>query len=115
MSTRHVKHPTPLFHFFLPVPRFSCSTAPEAFSRPDRVLSQAGARRVCQGWPLFGGHHQGSAFTRPSTTAGLDGSSRLHSYLIFSRLRVGGGWCYCIPITDVIFLQVLLRGPWRVR
>ena len=103
MSTRHVKPPTPLFLFFLPVPRFSCSTAPQGFSRPDRVLSQAGARRVCQGWPLFSGHRQGSAFTRPSTTAGLMGRVDYTPISYLARLRVGGG-CYCIPITDVVFL-----------
>ena len=91
MSTRHVKPPTPLFLFFLPVPRFSCSTAPQGFSRPDRVLSQAGARRVCQGWPLFSGHRQGSAFTRPSTTAGLMGRVDYTPISYLARLRVGGG------------------------
>jgi hypothetical protein len=54
MSARHVKSPTPLFSFlsFFPVP-FFCLTAPQAFSRPDRVLSQAGAHRCCQGWPAL--------------------------------------------------------------
>ena len=113
MSTRHVKPPTPLFLFFLPVPRFSCSTAPQGFSRPDRVLSQAGARRVCQGWPLFSGHRQGSAFTRPSTTAGLIGRGDYTpvcylSLSVFVSARV-------IPITECCFWQVLLRSPWPVR
>src|SRR5215475_585131 len=112
MSTRHVKPPTPLFLFFLPVPRFSCSTAPQAFSRPDRVLSQAGARRVCQGWPLFSGHRQGSAFTRPSTTAGLMGRVDYTpiSYLAPSTCRRG-----LLLYSDhgCFFWQVLLRGPWR--
>jgi hypothetical protein len=48
---------------------FPCSTAPQAFPRPDRRMPQAGARRTCQGWPLFSGHPEGSALTRPSTTA----------------------------------------------
>jgi len=34
--------------FFLPV-LFLVRPRPQAFSRPDRVLSQAGARRCCQG------------------------------------------------------------------
>jgi len=64
-----------------------------------------------------------AAFQRPPSGLGLyttehdgrlDGSGRLHSYLIFSSSTCRRG-CYCIPITDVIFWQVLLRGPWRVR
>jgi hypothetical protein len=64
-----------------------------------------------------------AAFQRPPSGLGLyttehdgrlDGSGRLHSYLIFSSFTCRRG-CYCIPITDVIFWQVLLRGPWRVR
>jgi hypothetical protein len=91
MSTRHVKSPRPFFFsFFLPVPPFSCSTAPQAFSRPDRVLSQAGARRCCQGWPLFSGHTlRGPRPLQQSSTNGrLDGSDRSHSCLLFIRLRV---------------------------
>jgi transposase InsO family protein len=51
--------PAPFFYLsFFPVP-FSCSTAPQAFSRPDRIVAGAGARRCCQGWPLFSGHPPG--------------------------------------------------------
>ena len=84
MSTRHVKPPTPLFLFFLPVPRFSCSTAPQGFSRPrPRIV----AGRRAQGVSRL------AAFQRPPSGLGLyttehdgrlDGSGRLHSYLIFS-------------------------------
>ena len=91
MSTRHVKPPTPLFLFFLPVPRFSCSTAPQGFSRPDRVLSQAGGRRCCQGWPLFSGHPSGApAFTAIEHDGRLDRSGRLHSLLV---IYVYPSWC----------------------
>jgi hypothetical protein len=38
--------PEPLFSFLIPSCPLPCSTAPQAFSRPDRVLSQAGARRA---------------------------------------------------------------------
>ena len=91
MSTPAVKSPTPSFYlsFFL-CPPFSCSTAPQAFSRPDRVLSQAGARRCCQGWPLLqrpppsGGPWP---LQQSSTTAGLMGRGRLHSCLLFICLE----------------------------
>src|SRR5215471_17175966 len=32
---------------------FSCSTAPQAFPRPDRGISDAVERRSRQGWPLL--------------------------------------------------------------
>ena len=65
--------PRALFSIFLSSCPFSCSTAPQAFSRPDRVLSQAGARRCCQGWPLFSGHTLRGLrpLQQSSTTAGL--------------------------------------------
>ena len=77
------------FSFFLSSP-FSCLTAPQAFSRPDRVLSQAGARRCCQGWPLFSGHtlRVPPAFTAIEHDGRLDGSGRLRSRLLFVPLRV---------------------------
>jgi hypothetical protein len=105
MSTRHVKPPTPLFLFFLPVPRFSCSTAPQGFSRPrPRIV----AGRRAQGVSRL------AAFQRPPSgglytteyDGRLDGSGRLHSYLIFSSSTCRRR-CYCIPITDVIFLAGL--------
>jgi hypothetical protein len=104
--------PRALFSIFLSSCPFSCSTAPQAFSRPDRVLSQAGARRCCQGWPLFSGHTLRGLrpLQQSSTTAGLDESGRLRSclfYPIFVSARV-------IPMADV-FWQVLLRSPRRVR
>src|SRR5262249_50764959 len=45
--------PAPFSFLCFSLPPFSCSTAPQAFSRPDRISSQAGARRCCQGWPLL--------------------------------------------------------------
>jgi len=39
------------------------------FPSPRPQDAEAGARRACQGWPLFSGHPQGSALTHPSTTA----------------------------------------------
>jgi hypothetical protein len=71
--------PPPPFSFlsFFPVP-FFCLTAPQAFSRPDRALSQAGARRCCQGWPLFSGHPSGApAFTAIEHDGRLDGSGSM--------------------------------------
>jgi hypothetical protein len=56
-----------------------------------------------------------AAFQRPPSGLGLyttehdgrlDGSGRLHSYLIFSSSTRRRG-CYCIPITDVVFLAGL--------
>ena len=51
-----------------------CSTAPQAFFRPDRVLSPPARTDGCQGWPLFSGHPSGlRPLQRSSTTAGLMG------------------------------------------
>jgi len=114
MSAPRVKSPSrPFFYLSFFLSFFLFDRAPQAFSRPDRVLSQAGARRCCQGWPLFSGHTLPGGL-RPlqqsSTTAGLDESGRLRSclfYPIFVSSRV-------IPMADV-FWQALLRSPWRVR
>jgi hypothetical protein len=112
MSTRHVKPPPPLFllfflSFFLP---FSSSTAPQAFPSPRPQDAAAGARRVCQGWPLFAATVRLGLYT-------TEHDGRLHG---FGRLLLS---CYLsvivsarvIPITNVAFRQVLLRSPWRVR
>jgi hypothetical protein len=102
MSTRHVKSPRLFFFsFFLSsfLSPFSCSTAPQAFSRPDRVLSRpARADAVKAG--------RSSAATPPglrplqqsSTTAGLMGRSinPVCHLSVFVSVRV-------IPITDVTF------------
>jgi hypothetical protein len=103
------------FSFFLSsYPPFFCLTAPQAFSRPDRVLSQAGARRCCQGWPLFSGHPlRASAFTAIEHDGRLDGSGSIKTpvrYLPVS-LRVNARY----PDHGCFFWQVLLRSPWRVR
>jgi hypothetical protein len=59
MSTRRVKPPAaPLSSFLSSFLPFSSSTAPQAFPRPVRRMLPPGARRVCQGSPLFGGHRQ---------------------------------------------------------
>jgi hypothetical protein len=92
---------------------FSCLTAPQAFSRPDRVLSQAGARRCCQGWPLFSGHPRGSAFTAIEHDGKLDGSGRLHSCLLFIRLK-----CQCALFRCrmfIVFGRSCYEVRWRVR
>ena len=102
MSTRHVKPPAPLFLllFFLRVPHFSCSTAPQAFSRPDRVLSRPARADGCQGWPLFSGHPSGaSAFTAIEHDGRLDWSGRL---LLSVTLSVFVS-ALVIPITDCAF------------
>jgi hypothetical protein len=75
MSTRHVKLPVPSFFFFSSSPPFFCSTAPQAFFRPDRVLSRPARADGCQGWPLFSGHPSGApAFTAIEHDGRLDGS-----------------------------------------
>jgi hypothetical protein len=56
----------PLFLLFRSFPLFDRAAG---FPSPRPQDAEAGARRACQGWPLFGGHPQGSALTRPSTTA----------------------------------------------
>jgi hypothetical protein len=68
--------------------RFFCSTAPQAFSRPDRVRSRP-TRRRCQGWPrsghrrlgLYIGEHDGM----------LDASGRMIDLLacVFWRGLIG--------------------------
>ena len=74
----HVKPPPPLFLFFLPSWPFSCSIAPQVFSPTAEKARPARAGCVKAG-RFSAATRQGSAFTRPSTTAGLDGSGRLHS------------------------------------
>src|SRR5215471_10119209 len=93
--------PTPLFLFFLPDlslvrPRRRLSPAPTA------VLSQGGARRCCQGWPLlqrppFGGPRP---LQQSSTTAGLMGRGSLTLLSVVYLSRVSAR---IIPITDVCF------------
>ena len=56
----------PLFLLFHSFPLFDRAAG---FPSPRPQDAEAGARRACQGWPLFSGHPQGSALTRPSTTA----------------------------------------------
>jgi len=112
MSAPRVKSPPRPFSIFLSSCPFSCSTAPQAFSRPDRVLSQAGARRCCQGLAALQRPHPpgAPAFTAIEHDGRLDESGRLRSclfYPIFVSARV-------IPMADV-FWQVLLRSPRRVR
>src|SRR5499433_3864503 len=69
--------PTPFsFFFFFLSPPFSCSSPPQLSPAPTAVLSWAGARRCCQGWPLLQ-RPPPSGGPRPlqqsSTTAGLMG------------------------------------------
>src|SRR5262245_6783564 len=79
MSTRHVKPPPPLFFFPFFLPRLS-------LVRPRRRLSLAPTagcwRRRAQGVSRLAAFQRppsGSAFTRPSTTAGLMGSVDYYS------------------------------------
>src|SRR5262245_7160146 len=85
MSTRHVKSPAPFSFLCFFLPPFSCSIAPQAFSRPDRISSQAGARRCCQGWPLL--QRPPPSRARPlqqsSTTAGLMGRGSITLLLYY--------------------------------
>src|SRR5262245_11921252 len=99
----------------LPPPPSFCSTAPQAFFRPDRVLSPAGARRwLSRLAPLQRPPPPGlRPLQQSSTTAGLIGRVDYTpvSYLSLIRLRVSARYsddgCY--------FWQVLLRSPWPVR
>jgi hypothetical protein len=57
MSTRHVKPPAPFSFLSFFLPPFSCSTAPQAFSRPDRrIVVGLRAEMLSSLWPLFSGH-----------------------------------------------------------
>src|SRR5215471_18969911 len=104
--------PTPLFLFFLPDlslvrPRRRLSPAPTA------VLSQGGARRCCQGWPLLQRPPFGApAFTAIEHDGRLDGSGSITLLSVIYLSRVSAR---ITPITDVAFWQALLRSPWRVR
>src|SRR5262245_17127688 len=90
MSTRHVKSPPPLFLFFLSsCPPFSCSTAPQAFSRPDRRIVVG---RRAQMLSRLAASSAATLRPRPlqqsSTTADLMGRGRLHSCCYLSVSRV---------------------------
>src|SRR5262249_17977608 len=76
-----MSRPPSLSSFFVLAPPLSFAARPRGLSPPrTAVLSQAGARRCCQGWPLLQRPPLGgSAFTASSTTATLDWSGRLHS------------------------------------
>jgi hypothetical protein len=80
-----------LFLFFLSSCPFLLFDRAAGFLPPrPPVLSQAGARRCCQGWPLFSGHTlQGaSALTAIEHDGKLDRSGRLHSCLLFILIRL---------------------------
>jgi hypothetical protein len=72
----HVKPPPPLFLFFLPSWPFSCSTAPQAFSRPDRIFAGPARADAVKAGRFFSGHHplEGLAFTAIEHDGRLDGS-----------------------------------------
>src|SRR5262249_48149203 len=98
--------------FFLPP--FSCSTAPQAFSRPDRISSQAGARRCCQGWPLLQRPppSRGPAFTAiEHGRQGLIGRVDYTPVCYLSVLSVSAHY----SDDGCCFWQALLRSPRRVR
>ena len=79
MSIPLVKPPTPLFLFFLSVPPFLLFDRAAGFLSPrPRIVAGRRAQGVSR-LAAFQRPPSGSAFTRPSTTAGLDGSGRLHS------------------------------------
>ena len=112
MSTRRVKPPPPLFLlFFLSSSPFSSSTAPQAFPRPDRRMLPPARGGCVKAGRFSAGHRQGSAFTRPSTTAGLMGSVDCSCPLLLIRHRVSARY----SDHKCGFRQVLLRSPWRVR
>jgi len=72
MRAYEVKHK--VIHILPISSSFSCRPFPlfdraAGFPSPRPQDAEAGARRACQGWPLFSGHPKGSALTRPSTTA----------------------------------------------
>jgi hypothetical protein len=94
-----------VFSFFLPFP-FSSSTAPQAFPRPDRRMLPPARAGCVKAGPLFSGPPSGSAFTRPSTTAGLMGSVDCSCPVTYpsscQRALFRSRMC---------FRQVLLRSP----
>ena len=65
------------FSFFLPGP-FLLFDRAAGFLPPRPRIVAAGARRFCQGWPLFSGHPSGApAFTAIEHDGRLGGSGRL--------------------------------------
>jgi len=97
MSTRHVKPPLSLslslslslfLSFFLEAPLFSCSTAPQAFPRPDRKMLPP-ARAGCVKAGRFSAATDRLGLYTTEHDGRLDESGRLHSCLLSIRLRVG--------------------------
>jgi hypothetical protein len=76
MSTRLSSPSGPFFLFFLSsCPAFLLFDRAAGFLPPRPRIVQAGARRCCQGWPLFSGHTQRvhRPLQQSSTTASLLG------------------------------------------
>ena len=73
-------------------PPFFCSTAPQAFFRPDRGLPPPSRADECQGWP----RSEGSAFTSASTAAcwlrRVDCSCCSSLLIAPSTMQARGGW-----------------------
>ena len=114
MSTRHVKPPAaPLFLLFF----LFFLGPPLSLVRPRRRLSLAPTagccRRRAQGVSRLAAFQRppsGSAFTRPSTTAGLMGSVDCSCPVTYPSA------CQrALFRSRMCFRQVLLRSPWRVR
>jgi hypothetical protein len=63
---------------------FSCSTAPQAFSRPDRRMPRPARAEAVKADP-FQGHPKGSALRASSTVA------RSHSWAPYAGWEVGSG------------------------
>ena len=82
------------------------------FLPPRPRIVAAGARRFCQGWPLFSGHPSGApAFTAIEHDGRLDGSGRFTPVCYFRTSGVSARY----SDHGCCLRQVLLRGPWRVR
>ena len=100
----------------LSLPPFFCSTAPQAFFRPDRVLSRPARADSCQGWPLFSGHPSGApAFTAIEHDGRFDGSVD-KSCLLLIRLRVSafGRSCYEVHGACDVRINLYPAAPIRL-
>jgi hypothetical protein len=101
--------------FFVPVP-FSCSTAPQAFSRPDRVLSRpARADAVKAGRSSAATPSGARPLQQSSTTGRLDGSVD-YSCLLLIRLRVSARYsdhgCACAGLATKSMARAMIASTY---
>ena len=106
--------PCPFLFFLFPCPPFLLFDRAAGFLPPrPRIVAGRRAQMLSRLAALQRPHPPGgSAFTAIEHDGRLDGSGRLHTCLLFVRIRVSArysdhGCCF--------FGQVLLRSPWCVR